>query len=425
MAEIRDFNRNQYLLKGGKNKKGNDIKKENKNHKEKNTGQNNNRDQKSMDSMLARHRQLKLYTVLAVAAVAAVVAIGAYIQWKNKVYVSYSVVQENEWLRASESKTINLKGTLFTYSNDGMSCTDLKGKTIWNQTYEMQNPVIRTCNKTVAVGDYNGRKIYVANAQGMLGTIETTLPIRDFCVSSNGVVAAVLDDSSVTAIYLYSATGKSFADFKTRMSNSGYPIAVDISNDGSLVAVSYIKAEKGKVVSNIGFYNFSSVGQNYTDNFVSGYGYPEAVIPLVHFMGNDTIFAVADNRIMFFKGKQTPESLSEDMISEEIQSVFYNESHVGLVFYNTAADTKYRIEIYDTSAKKVRELMFDVEYKDIMFDSTGIVIYNDSECILYDWDGRLKYQGAFSDKIICFVPGGSISRHTLVTEASIQSIELQ
>lgn len=84
MAEIRDFNRNQYLLKGGKNKKGNDNKKENKNHKEKNTGQNNNRDQKSMDSMLARHRQLKLYTVLAVAAVAAVVAIGAYIQWKIK-----------------------------------------------------------------------------------------------------------------------------------------------------------------------------------------------------------------------------------------------------------------------------------------------------------------------------------------------------
>ena len=284
MAEIRDFNRNQYLLKGGKNKKGKD-------YKEKNIEKNNNRDQKTMDSMLARHRQLKLYTVLAFAAVAAVIAIGAYIQWKSKVYVGYGVVQENEWIRASESKTINLKGTLFTYSNDGMSCTDLKGKTIWNQTYEMQNPVVRTCSKTVAVGDYNGRKIYVSNTQGMLGTIETTLPIRDFCVSANGVVAAVLDDSSVTAIYLYSASGKSFADFKTRMSNSGYPIAVDISNDGSLVAVSYIKAEKGKIVSNIGFYNFSSVGQNYTDNFVSGYGYPEAVIPMEHFMGNDTVFA--------------------------------------------------------------------------------------------------------------------------------------
>ncbi len=422
MAEIRDFNRNQYLLKGGKNKKGKDNKEKNKeNNKEKEI----DRAQKSMDSMLARHRQLKLYTVLAFLGLAAAVAIGSYIQWKNKVYISYGIIQENEWVRADESQTINLKGTLFTYSNDGMSCTDLKGKTIWNQTYEMQNPVIRTCNKTVAVGDYNGRKIYVCNTQGMLGTIETTLPIRDFCVSSNGVVAAVLDDSSVTAIYLYSATGKSFADFKTRMSNSGYPIAVDISNDGSLVAVSYIKAEKGKLVSNIGFYNFSSVGQNYTDNFVSGYGYPEAVIPLVHFMGNDTVFAVADNRIMFFKGKQTPESLSENMISEEIQSVFYNESHVGLVLYNTAADTKYRIEIYDTNAKKVSELAFDMEYKEILFDSLGIIIYNDSECLIYDWDDRLKYQGLFGDKITCFVPGGSISKHTLVTDNTIQSIELQ
>ena len=89
---------------------------------------------------------------------------------------------------------------------------------------------------------------------------------------------------------------------ETRMSNSGYPIAIGISNDGSLVAVSYIKVEKGKMVSNIGFYNFSAVGQNYTDNFVSGYVYPEAVIPIVNFMGSDTVFAVADNRRMFFKG---------------------------------------------------------------------------------------------------------------------------
>ena len=74
------------------------------------------------------------------------------------------------------------------------------------------------------------------------------------------------------------------------------------------------------------------------------------------------------------------------MLSEQIQSVFYNENHVGLVFYNTAADTKYRIEIYDTSAKKVSELAFDMEYKEILFDSSGIVIYNDSECMIYDWD---------------------------------------
>ena len=411
MAEIKDFNRNQYLLKAGKNKS----------EKKDET----DRDKDSMSSMLARHRQLKLYTVLFVLAAVAVVAVISYIGWKNKVYTDYEIIQQNVWERSSEAKSMNLGGTLFTYSNDGMSCTDTKGKIIWNQTYEMQNPMIRTCQKTVAVGDYNGRKIYVSNTQGTLGTIETTMPIRDFCVSSNGIVAAVLDDSTVTAIYLYSTTGEQLAYFKTTMSKSGYPIAIDISDDGCQVAVSYIKAEDGKVSSSIGFYNFSAVGQNYTDNLVSGYGYSGAVVPLIHFMGNDTVFAVADNRLMFFRGKQKPESLADILISEEIQSVFYDDKHVGLVFYNTAADTTYRVEIYDTNAKKVSEIAFDMEYNDILFDQSGVIIYNESECIIYDWDDRLKYQGAFKDQVTCFIPGGNIARHTLITDDTIQLIELQ
>lgn len=412
MAEIRDFNRNQYLLKGGKSKSHENT--------------DNNGDKKSMDNKLARHRQIKLYTVLAILIVAAIAAAGSYISWKNKLYVDYEVIRQSEWIRASESKSINLKGTLFTYSNDGMSCTDLRGKTIWNQTYEMQNPVVRTCNRTVAVGDYNGRRIYISDTQGALGTIETTMPIRDFCVSSNGIVAVVLDDSTVTAIDLYDKTGgKPLASFKTTMSNSGYPIAIDISSDGSQVAISYLKAENGKIESSIGFYNFASVGQNYTDNLVGGYKYSEAVVPMIHFMGNDTVFAIADNRIMFFKGRQKPESLMESMISEEIQSVFYDENYVGLVFYNTSAETTYRIEIYDTNAKKVNEIAFDLDYKEILFSTSGIFIYNENECLIYDWGGRLKYQGVFKDRITCFIPGGNISRHTIVTEDTIQSIELQ
>ena len=413
MAEIKDFNRNQYLLKAGKNKS----------EKKDET----DRDKASMNSMLARHRQLKLYTVLFVLAAVAVVAAISYIGWKNKVYTDYEIIQQNVWERSSEAKSMNLGGTLFTYSNDGMSCTDTKGKIIWNQTYEMQNPIIRTCQKTVAVGDYNGRSIYVSDTLGTLGTIETTMPIRDFCVSSNGIVAAVLDDSKVTAIYLYSAKekGKALAYFKTTMSKSGYPIAIDISDDGCQVAISYVKAEDGKVSSSIGFYNFSAVGQNYTDNLVSGYGYSGAVVPLIHFMGNDTVFAVADNRLMFFKGKQKPESLADILISEEIQSVFYDDKHVGLVFYNTAADTTYRVEIYDTNAKKVSEIAFNMEYNDILFDQSGVIIYSENDCIMYDWDNRLKYQGAFKDQVTCFIPSGNIARHTLITDDTIQLIELK
>lgn len=413
MAEIKDFNRNHFLLKGEGNREQKDL---------------TDKEQKSMDHMLARHRHVKVYTALIIVSLLAALVLVLYISWKSKVYVDYEIVQQTEWTKSADSRCMNLAGTLFTYSNDGMSCTNTKGKVIWNQTYEMQDPIIRSCKKTVAVGDYNGRNLYVSNTQGILGTIETTMPIRDFCVSENGIVAVVLDDSTVTEIDLYSSTGepgKPLASFKTTMSQSGYPIAIDISDDGTQVAVSYIKADNGKVSSSIGFYNFSAVGQNYTDNLVSGYGYADAVVPMVHFMENDTVFAVADNRIMFFKGRQKPESILDTLVSDEIQSVFYDENHVGLVFFNPTGETTYRLEVYDTNAKKTNEIAFSTEYTDILFDSAAIIIRNDNECVIYDWDSRLKFEGNFMDRMLCLLPMGNISRYTIVTESAIQLIELQ
>ena len=40
---------------------------------------------------------------------------------------------------------------------------DIKGNAVWNQTFEMQNPIVDVCQNVVAIGDYNGRVIYVMN----------------------------------------------------------------------------------------------------------------------------------------------------------------------------------------------------------------------------------------------------------------------
>lgn len=166
------------------------------------------------------------------------------------------------------------------------------------------------------------------------------------------------------------------------------------------------------------------MGQNYTDNLVSGYGYLDAVVPLIHFMDNDTIFAVADNRLMFYRGKQKPENLADILISEEVQSVFYSDSHVGLVFYDSTGQNTYRLEVYDTNAKKVSEIYFDIEYTNILFDTAGIIIHSDSDCLIYDWDNRLKYEGSFVERISCLIPSGNIAKYTIITDDTIQQIEL-
>lgn len=405
MADIKDFKRNHFWVEKEKKKP---IK-----------------EKGSLNSKIARHRLLTLYKMCAVVCVIAIIIIYAYYDWKNTVYTDYEVQQQYDWRKSAEAHSMNLDGTLFAYSKDGMSCTDNRGKVIWNQTYEMQNPIVRTCQNVVAIGDYNGRMIYVSNSEEIMGTIDTTMPIRDFCVAQNGVVAAVLDDSNVTGIYLYSVTGEELAYFKTTMSKSGYPIAIDISNDGKQVAVSYLKAENGEISTSVGFYNFSAVGQNYTDNLVGGYGYVGAVVPVVEFMNSESSFAVADNRLMFYQGRQKPENIANIMINNEIQSVYYNDKYVGLVFYNMTGETTYSLDIYDALGNKKRSIHFNQEYKEIMFQEETIIIYNDEECLIYDWEGKRKYEGVFKERIECILPLGNIARYILVTSDSIQMIQLQ
>ena len=405
MADIKDFKRNQFLVE----------KEEKTPIKEKGT----------LNGRIARHRILTFYKICAVLGIVAAIAIYAYYDWKNIVYVDYEVQQQYDWSKSSEAHSMNLNGTLFSYSKDGMSCTDNHGKVIWNQTYEMQNPIVRTCQNVVAVGDYNGRTIYVSNSEEIMGSIDTTMPIRDFCVAANGVVAVVLDDSTVTAISLYSVSGEELVGFRTTMSKSGYPIALDISDDGGQVAVSYLKAEGGAISTNIGFYNFLAVGQNYTDNMVGGYGYANAIVPMVEFMNGESSFAVADNRLMFYQGRQKPENIANIMIDNEIQSVYYNEKHVGLVFRNMTGETTYSLDIYDALGNKEQTIHFNQEYNDIMFREEAIIIYNDEECAIYDWEGREKYQGIFKERVECILPLGNIARYILVTSDSIQMIKLQ
>ena len=207
-------------------------------------------------------------TILVIILITAIIA-ALYVQWNNKIYSQAAVLSSVEISITQGSNLLPFSGYLLTYSKDGAGCMDVKGNAVWNQTFEMQNPMVDICQNAVAIGDYNGRTIYVMNTAGVMGSITTSKPIRDFCVASNGVVAVVLDDTDTTWIYLYDANGKELIYFRTTMKESGYPINVSISPNGQIVCVSYLFVDSGQMKSSVAFYNFGDVGQNSTNNYVS------------------------------------------------------------------------------------------------------------------------------------------------------------
>lgn len=371
------------------------------------------------------HKFTIFYRVVLVIILVGAIAAALYIQWKNKVYTQTVVLTSSEINITQGSTLLPFAGHLLTYSKDGAGCMDVKGSPVWNQTFEMQNPMVDMCQNVVAIGDYNGRNIYVMNTSGVMGSITTNKPMRDFCVAANGVVAVVLDDTDTTWIYLYDSQGQELVYFRTTMKESGYPVNISISPSGELVCVSYLFVDSGQMKSSVAFYNFGAVGQNSTNNYVSGYDYLNAVVPFTRFLDNKSAFAVSDDRIMFFGGTQKPVSLAENLISDSVQSVYYGEEYVGLVFNSTESSNRYRLDVYHKSGELRHSIEFDIEYSDILFHEDQIIIYNETECCIYSSSGAEKYRGRFEKSALVLIPQSSAYRYMLVTPDSVDTIELQ
>lgn len=387
--------------------------------------QDNNKETKiGFEQKIQTHKRNRATRILLVSIIIVVLVSVIYFLWENAVYNSYTEISSFPRTSASDSTCLNHNGRILTYSKDGISSMDTKGNVIWNETYQMQNPIVEVNENAVAVGDYNGNIIYVMNETGKIGEINTNLPIRDFCISKTGIVAVVLEDSKLTRLKLYNSTGREFVETECRMSQSGYPIAVALSDTGEVMEVSYLYVDSGSMKSSVAFYNFSEVGQNSIDRLINGNEYADTIVPYVGFIGKDAAFAVGDSRISFYGGEEKPVSVAEKLLNEEIQGVYTGSEYVGLLYLDTTGVSLYRLDIYDKKGNIILTQNIDFEFQNILIQKNSVVIYNNTECVMYSLSGTEKYRGIFAKSVSLLIPTNKTNRFIMVCSDSIDTIEL-
>ena len=374
---------------------------------------------------IMRYKLVSVYRVLLVLAGAAALVALIVVQYRRHVYTDYDIVSSYAMESAYGTTDIRLGNTVLTYSKDGAHCTDARGESIWNQTYQIQDIKMAVCQDTVAIADYNGRNIYVQNSKQQLGTITTNMPIRDITVANTGWVTAVLADTNLAHINTYDPSGKLRYEGKAYMDVSGYPGALSLSPNGELLCVAYMYVDAGVLRTTVTFYNYTEIGKSQQDLMVSYWSYNDLVVPMVRFMNDSTAFAVGDSRLMIYTGNRKPVSAAEKLFDEEVLSVYYNESYVGLVFRADDSEHLYRFDVYDTQGELAGKFYFDKEYTDLFFDKDNIVIYNESECMILTMGGIVKYNGSFSKTVRLMLPAQSAYRYILVTDNSIDTIQLR
>lgn len=382
-----------------------------------------NESESDISKRIKKHKWNVVVRLLLIILVASGTAVFTVHQYKNQVFNNIAVTNKTDRKLVKNTFYTENNNHFISYSKDGISCTDKNGKSIWNMTYEMQEPMVRISGNYVAVGDYNGHMVYVIDEKGEPFQIDTKLPMKDFAVSERGMVATILDDTVNSWIDVFQKNGEQIVEAKATMSKTGYPTAIAIS--GEVMEVSYLYVDGETMRSSVTFYNFGGVGENTTDHIVSSYDYADTVIPTVGFLNQNSSFAVGDNRLMFFEGDRKPVSTADILLQEEIQGVYYGDDSVGLVFYDQTGEHKYRLDVYGSTGAKQFSYLIDIDFKDIIIANRQVLIYNDLQCVAVSGAGKEKFSGTFPEKVYYVGKTDSLRNYIIVTEDKIGTLEFK
>ena len=376
-----------------------------------------------MEQQNKEKRKLKMnrmqWTIVAGVLILAAVLVYALVK-NNKVASSSEVVTSMSRGDDTSVYYCMMRKGMVKYSKDGVAMTNKSGSVLWNQTYEMASPTMTSAGDYVAVGDIGANTIYIFNEYGQLGRVSTDVPIQEIQISEQGVVAAVLSDTSSNYINLYDKQGNSLGSIKASLENTGYPLAIALSPDASKLAVSYLIVKSGSMQSRIVSYDFSDVeGDHLLDTQELEGLYPKAA-----FLDSREVVLFGEKGFVLYQADSKKIETQENFESE-INSVFCTNQKLGFIFKNEDDNGKYRMEIYNKAGKKSSTYYFDLDYSGMTADDDEVILYNDEEMLIYHMGGRVRFRGTFNTAVTGVMPSWEDGLYWLIDDQSLREIRIR
>lgn len=376
----------------------------------------------------AYRRQLSMHkiaamkkTVLTVAVVAAV-AVGLVLFIEKRSYRTYDIIQTSEQEDIVSTKYEVMSGKILRYSPDGAALVNSEMDAYWSSLYEMQNPVADIRGDWAVIADVDGTSMKIFDKDGEAGSVTTSYSIVKARISSNGLVAAILDGGDSTWINYYDSDGSLIAENQTHVEDPGYPMDVAVSDNGEIMMVTYQFIDGSDTTSYVAFYNFGDVGQNEDDRIVSGYTYEGVVIPEIRYFDAERSVALREDGFTVYKGRQIPKESVTEKVDKEIVSTFCDDDTIGMVFKNGNKDKQYTMKVYSINGSLRFTKDFNIPYTTIKISGGNILLYNDSQICVMNSRGVEKYSGTVDGSINNFIKIGW-NRYLLVLDSGVNVIK--
>lgn len=390
-------------------------------------------DQKDYRNRKKRYKRRRNFIIFALLLI--IVSIGAFYIYrlKNKSYQNCKIINTYTVKGDLTSGYIKFGSNIVRYNKDGAEAIDNSGKVLWNGSYNMSDPIADTCGNYVMIADRGGKLIHIYDEKGKDKSITTIHNILKAKVASQGVVAALMEENDKNYIKLYYSDGSAVSeddgddvlvDSKSHVDTEGYPLDIALSEDGKKLAVVYMTVNTGKLICNIGFYNFGDVGQNYTDQYVGGYKTKTGVIvPEITFLNNNTVCAYKEDGFALYSMVEKPKKIKEETLKRKIESVIHNESYTGLVLEKTENEPR-KILLYNLSGSVILDKNLDFDYNSIKLYGDEIVMHNDTSSYILKTNGKVKFHHTFDENIVDLYPINNLDRYFLANDKKISEVLL-
>lgn len=187
---------------------------------------------------------------------------------------------------------IAFQGNVVVYNDNRIRAYDINGQELWSREQKIQSPLLKNSKDMLILADQETGLINAMNSQGeVLWTVNIDSPIADFANNLQGKSAVVIQDGQAGGIInIFDELGK--ATGKVEIDESAI-MAINISEDGEMMAASLLSVENNKIETNVVLYSM-------TGRLLGGNKYDNEIMSKLFYDTENNLIAVGTDHVVCF-----------------------------------------------------------------------------------------------------------------------------
>lgn len=206
---------------------------------------------------------------------------------------------------SGESETVvgGLGNLVLRVNGAGVRAVDPRGETAWDIGFSMDDPHLAVAGNYLAVADYGGQTVVIADAQGHSSEIGFAAGDRIMfhSVSESGelILVSLGEKENELSVYAGKAdeTGLNWIRYekvlsrRTYQAKDGIPLAAALSADGKRLVTSYFQYYGSRFQSVLTCFDLSAAGADLVDRILGSVQLPDELVTELGFCGGSCLFA--------------------------------------------------------------------------------------------------------------------------------------